>query len=99
MNIKRLTFAVAALIMTMLLFIPAQAESLEDVVVLSAPLVRSSDTKDGMVRVWLKEMGDLSQLDVTVTGSYSINGNTAMKVNDGEKITINFDNFMVIRTH
>ena len=91
MNIKRLTFAVAALIMTMLLFIPAQAESLEDVVVLSAPLVRSSDTKDGMVRVWLKEMGDLSQLDVTVTGSYSINGNTAMKVNDGEKITISFD--------
>ena len=91
MNIKRLAFTVAALIMTVLLFIPVQAESLEDVVVLSAPLVRSSDTKDGMVRVWLKEMGDLSHLDVTVTGRYSINGNTAMTITDGEKITIDFD--------
>ena len=91
MNIKRLAFAVAALIMTVLLFIPAYAQTLEDVVVLSAPLVRSSTVKDGMVRVWLKEMGDLSKLDVTVTGRYSVNGNTAMTIADGEKITINFD--------
>ena len=91
MNFKRLAGAVATLIMTMLLFLPVYAESIEDAVVLSAPLVRSSDVKDGMVRVWLKEMGDLTRLDVTVTGSYSVNGNTAMKISDGEKIAIHFN--------
>jgi len=91
MNIKRLACVLAALVMTALLFISVSAESLDDVVVLSAPLVRSSTAKNGMVRVWLKEMGDLSHLDVTVTGSYSINGNTAMKINDGETIAIDFN--------
>ena len=92
MNIKRLALAVAVLIMSVLLYMPVQAESVEDVVVLSAPLVRSSDVKDGMVRVWLKDKLDgLTHLDVTVTGSYSINGNTAMKINDGETIGIDFD--------
>ena len=91
MNFKRLAGAVATLIMTMLLYLPVYAESIEDAVVLSAPLVRSSDVKDGMVRVWLKEMGDLTRLDVTVTGSYSVNGNTAMKISGGEKIAIHFN--------
>ena len=69
MNIRRLIALCAAILMTMLLLIPGTyAESLEDVVVFSAPLIRSSAVKNGMVRVWLSSMGSLSNLDVTVTG-------------------------------
>lgn len=91
MNIKRLVAVAASLVMTVLLFMPAMAESLDDVIVLSAPLVRSSTAKDGMVRVWLKEMGDLSHLDVTVTGNYSVNGNTALSLTTGDTVAIDFD--------
>ena len=91
MNIKRLFTGLAALVMTVLLFMSASAESVDDVVVLGAPLVRSSTVKDGMVRVWLKDVGDLTHMDVTITGRYSINGNTAMMLSDGETLAIDFN--------
>lgn len=91
MNMKRLFSLCAAFFMTMLLFVPAQAASLEDVVVVSAPLRRSADVQDGMVRVRLESLGDVTHLDVTVTGSYSINGNTALSVSDGETVAVDFN--------
>ncbi len=91
MNIRRLISLLAAVVMTMLLGIPAQAASVEDVVVVSAPLRRAADVQDGMVRVWLESIGDVSQLDVTVTGRYSINGNTALTLNDGQTVSIGFN--------
>ena len=91
MNMKRLIKMVAALVMTMLLFMSAQATTVEDVVVVSAPLRRSSDVQDGMVRVWLESMGDISRLDITVTGKYSVNGNTKMSMTTGDTITVDFN--------
>lgn len=92
MHTRRLVALLAALVMTMLLMISsATAESLLDVVVRSAPLTRSDTVKDGMVRVWLSSMGTIDSLDVTVTGSYSVNGNTAMSLSNGESVSVSFD--------
>lgn len=91
MNMKRLVSVIAALVMTMLLLLPGMADTLEDVIVVSAPLVRSSTVKDGMVRVWLKSIDDPSHLDVTVTGKYSVNGNTALSLSTGDQVSIDFD--------
>lgn len=91
MNLKRLMMLFAALFMTMLLVTCAVAETLDDVVVLSAPLVRSYSAKNGMVRVLLKDMGFLSHLDVTITGNYSVNGNTALSLTTGDSIAIDFN--------
>lgn len=91
MNMKRLMNLVAALVMTMLLFTSAQATTVDDVVVVSAPLRRSSDVQDGMVRVWLESMGDITHLDITVTGKYSVNGNTKMSMTTGDTIAVDFN--------
>ena len=92
MNPRRLVSLFAVIVMTMLLFVSAAcAETLEDVIVLSAPLTRSTTLKNGMVRVWLSSLGTPTKLDVTVTGNYSVNGNTAMSLSDGDQVTIQFD--------
>lgn len=92
MNIKRLISMLAAIVMTVLLFTPVSiAESVGDVVVVSAPLRRSASVQDGMVRVWLESIGNVSHLDVTVTGKYSVNGNTALSLSSGETVGIDFD--------
>jgi len=92
MNAKRLISVLAALIMTVLLCVPAAgADPLPGVFVRSAPLIRSGETKNGMVRVWLESLGDVSRLDVTVTGRYSVNGNTALSLSSGDSVSIGFD--------
>ena len=91
MNAKRLISVLTALIMTMLLCVPAYADPLPGVFVRSAPLIRSGETKNGMVRVWLESLGNPSKLTVTVTGNYSVNGNTAMSLSSGDSVAIGFD--------
>ena len=91
MNAKRLISVLTALIMTMLLCVPAYADPLPGVFVRSAPLIRSGETKNGMVRVWLESLGNPSKLTVTVTGNYSVNGNTAMSLSSGDAVSIGFD--------
>ena len=92
MNIRRLCLLMAAIIMTMLLCVPAFAEeSTLGVIVRSAPLVRAAGTRSGMVRVYLSSMADSSHLDVTVTGKYSVNGNTAMSLSTGDQVKIQFN--------
>ncbi len=88
---KRLISLLAAIVMLALLIPSAMAETIENVVVLSAPLVRSSTVRDGMLRVWLKSIGDVTALDVTVTGNYSVNGNTALALSTGDTVNISFD--------
>ena len=90
MRIKRLLGVMAALVLMMLYVPAAQATSVEDVVVVSAPLRRAADVQDGMVRVWLESLGNVTHLDVTVTGRYSVNGNTALSLSDGESVSIDF---------
>ena len=92
MNIRRLLSACAAIVMTLLLLVPAAAgEGIENVFVRSAPLIRSAEVKDGMVRVWLASLGNLSKLNITVTGNYSVNGNTALALSTGDKVEVHFD--------
>ncbi len=92
MNCRRLISLIAAFVMTMLLFVPAAAaEPIEGVTVVSAPLRRSASVLDGMVRVYLRDMGAKTSLDVTVTGNYSVNGNTAMRLTTGDTVNISFN--------
>ena len=88
---KRIAAWLAALLMTMFLLSSAFAVSVEDVVVVSAPLRRSADVQDGMVRVWLRSIENTTHLDITVTGKYSVNGNTAMTLNTGDRIAVDFN--------
>ena len=62
-----------------------------DVQVKSAPLVTLSSSTNGMVRVYLSSMGNPSTLNITVAGSYSINGSTSQALSNGEKVTVNFN--------
>lgn len=89
MSIKRLLCLVSAWVVTMLLFSGASA-SVEDTLVVSAPLRRAAEVQDGMVRVWLESIGDVSRLDVTVKGRYSVNGNSALSLYDGQTVNIGF---------
>ena len=44
-----------------------------------------------MVRVWLESMGAITHLDITVTGKYSVNGNTKMSMTTGDTIAVDFN--------
>ena len=89
MSIKRLICLISAWVVTMLPFSGASA-SVEDTLVVSAPLRRAAEVQDGMVRVWLESIGDVSRLDVTVKGRYSVNGNSALSLYDGQTVNIGF---------
>lgn len=59
--------------------------------VASAPLTVRSAATNGMVRVYLSSLGSPTRLDVTVSGSYTVNGNTAMALSSGDRVSIQFD--------
>lgn len=56
----------------------------------SAPLTRSSGALNGMVRVYLSTLGNLSQLDVTVSGSYIADGAQDVTLSHGESVSVLF---------
>lgn len=62
-----------------------------DLDISSAPLERNTQAQNGMVRVYLSSMGNLSALDVTVVGSYSISGNTTLSLSGGDTARIAFN--------
>ncbi|MEG0901728.1 MAG: hypothetical protein RSG96_06385, partial [Clostridia bacterium] len=68
----------------------AFATSLETVQVLSAPLTTRSNATNGMVRVYLSSLGNPGTLNLTVAGSYSINGNTSQALSSGSALTVGF---------
>lgn len=94
MSLKRLTsLMLAALMMLLPLMTCTYAESTEltGALVRSAPLVRSGTTRDGMVRVYLSSLGNVTSLDITVSGSYSVDGAQSMTLSDGQKVSISFN--------
>lgn len=92
MGIRRLIICLTAIVLMVMLCVPAGiGETAADVYVRSAPLVRSNKVMDGMVRVWLSSVGNISNLDITVTGRYSVNGNTSMTLTTGDQVDITFN--------
>lgn len=91
MRLRRFAAMFVILCMAACMFSAVQAESEDNVSVLSAPLRRVTEPKNGMVRVWLSSLGTVSQLNVTVTGNYSVNGNTAMSLTTGDQVVVSFD--------
>lgn len=59
--------------------------------VVSAPISYVANARSGMVRVYLSSLGAPASLDVTVSGSYSVSGQTTMVLNSGEKLHIAFN--------
>ena len=56
----------------------------------SAPLTRAENARDGMVRVYLSSLGNVSQLDVTIQGSYTVDGAQPMTLTSGETVSVLF---------
>ena len=63
---------------------PAHTETLK-----SAPLTQGN-TQNGMVRVRLSSLAGYSTLNLTVQGSYTVNGNSAKELKSGAKATVTF---------
>ena len=92
MHLKRLLSLLLILIMMCGITLPSFAEEGQlAFVVRSAPLVKSSDTLDGMVRVYLSSLGSVTNLDITIVGSYSVDGNVSMALSDGDVVRIAFN--------
>ncbi len=73
------------------IFLLTQAAIGESVNVVSAPLTTLSTTTNGMVRVYLSSLGYPNTFNLTVNGSYSINGLASQALSNGEKVTVNFN--------
>ena len=56
----------------------------------SAPLTRAENARNGMVRVYLSSLGNISQLDVTIQGSYTVDGAQPMTLSSGETVSVLF---------
>lgn len=56
----------------------------------SAPLT-GGNTQNGMVRVYLTSLGNPATLNLTVHGSYSVNGTAAGALSNGTKLTLKFN--------
>lgn len=48
-------------------------------------------TMDGMVRVYLSSLGTPTRLDITVCGSYSLDGSAATALTNGSTVTVGFN--------
>jgi len=51
----------------------------------------ASSLSDGMVRVFLSSMGSPAQLNLTLDGSYSLDGSAANIISRGSQLTVNFN--------
>lgn len=89
MTFRRLMSLVTALVM--LMCIPLAQAEMVGVIVRSAPLTRSDAPLDGMVRIYLSSLGSPSTLDVTVVGSYSVDGNASLSLTSGQSVKISFN--------
>ncbi len=91
MTIRRLFSQILAALMLTTAMMPlvSRAEWVEPIV-RSAPLTKSADALDGMVRVYLSSLGNVTSLDVTVAGSYSVEGTSRLTLTNGQKVSIQF---------
>ncbi|MBQ3484571.1 MAG: SH3 domain-containing protein [Clostridia bacterium] len=89
MTFRRLMCLLTAVFM-LTAAMPVHAEE-PMIYVRSAPISRAADTLDGMVRVYLSSMGSLTSMDVTVVGSYSVDGAASLYLYDGQQVHFAFD--------
>lgn len=89
MKLKRWIALLMAAMMMMTL-VPVSADNTE-LLVRSAPLSRAAETKNGMARVHLSSLGSVTRLDLTVVGSYSVDGAVQLALYDGQQISVGFD--------
>lgn len=90
MRLKRLMSLLLALVF-MLSALPASGAEELLMFVRSAPLLKSSEILNGMVRVYLSSLGNVTSLDLTVVGSYSVSGAYSLTLYDGQKVNAAFD--------
>ena len=69
---------------------PALASSASQVSVQAVPLVNQSSPTNGMVRVYLSSLGSVSQVDVTVKGTYSLSV-TGEYLQNGSAVHVEMD--------
>ena len=74
------------LVLAMCMILPTTSTSL-----LSSAALADSTPMDGMVRVFLSSMGNPSTLDITVIGSYSLDGTSSTAIASGTQLTVNFN--------
>lgn len=87
-KIQKMTAALLFLLMMMVSQCgSAQAVSVDTAVVQAAPLASGTITKDGMVRVYLSSLGNVTSLDLTVRGNYSLSY-TGEFIENGSRVHI-----------
>ena len=60
---------------------------------LSEAALAEDTTMDGTVRVYLSSLGSPSRLDITIYGSYSLDGSGATALANGSTVTVGFNKF------
>ncbi len=86
---KSLTFALIAALISGVLPVSAFAGGTASLA--SAALVAANGSQNGMVRVFLSSLGAPSVLQLTVQGSYTVNGKSTMSISSGEAVTVGFN--------
>ena len=79
-----LMLALCLLVTSVCAPVSAQAENL-------SVMTLSTDIADGTVRVFLSSLGNPTQLNLTVDGSYSLNYTAATSFARGSKLTVSFN--------
>lgn len=59
--------------------------------VLSSAPMRSGNAQNGMVRVCLSSLGNPSSLNLTVYGSYTVNGKSSRSISSGSSVKVGFN--------
>jgi SpoIID/LytB domain protein len=57
----------------------------------SAPLIVRKDSSNGMVRVYLSSLGNPGTLNITISGSYTVNGVSSQQLTNGSPVTVDFN--------
>ena len=83
---RRLTAVLTVLCLLLTLF-PAMA----DTPALFAAPISAGGQRSGMVRVYLSSLDNPSKINITVSGSYSVNGDAQRALKYGTKLTVHFN--------
>lgn len=90
-TLRRMTGVLLAALQLCSFVPPALATSVNNVSVTAASLESNSSAINGMVRVYLSSMGSPTTLNLTIAGSYSVNGDVSQSLSSGSTATVNFD--------
>lgn len=88
---KRTIVSILSLILALLLACPAAVLAEEESTQALSSNEQTQNTESGMLRVYLKSLGDKAILNLTLEGSYSLGGNTAMRLRSGSRLTVSIE--------